>query len=423
MESKNQPIIKGIHLGDRKDDFKNFLKQIFENAHINNEHIAYMLKKENFKKFSSAFTCESIDVKNNYEYLEHIGDGFYNAFFVSYIYETFPKLQSSDYVKIVARLKINYASKNVLANIAENNGFWKFISTNLNARQTQKKKLLEDTFEAFIGCVVQIMDTYKNDFDVSMGAPTVKKILYSFFSKLTFSFKYEDLYDSITRLKELRDMLPKDVGTLETVFDHKDNLVVCEIRRTTKGAYNSRPDGTPDYNKLIRGTGKTERLCFGKGSLQSNAEQAASEIAITELGKEGLIKHPPHIYTTLNEENHVTNEKDVFRICSPSTINDQIQIKGKKNKYTCTPIFHFFQSEDIEGIRICLDKGADPNIPDCYGLTPFDCILIKRNESLFRTIWKMCNERNIELEVHENIKNFFTNKEGINKLVKVLKDF
>lgn len=84
---------------------------------------------------------------------------------------------------------------------------------------------------------------------------------------------------------------------------------------------------------------------FWKRFLQSNAEQAASEIAITELGKEGLIKHPPHIYTTLNEENHVTNEKDVFRICSPSTINDQIQIKGKKTSTHALQSFISFKAK------------------------------------------------------------------------------
>lgn len=424
MDNKTQPLLKGIYLGDRKDVFKNFLKQIFENAGICRDHIAYMLQKDNFKKFASVFTSETIDIKNNYEYLEHIGDGFYNAFLVCHIYEKFPQLRNSECVKIVARLKINYASKNELAKIAEQIGFWEFISTDLNSRQTQKKKLLEDTFEAFIGCIVQIMDSFKNDLGIDLGYPIAKKVLKFFFEKIVFSFKYEDLYDPITRLKELRDMVPRDVGTLETCFERKDTLVKCEIKRIKNGSYNSRQDGTPDYNKLIKGTGQIFSLSSGMGSLQPVAEQDASEKAILELRKEGLIKHPPHIYSQLGETKNETTERDVLRICSNfESINDQFQTKGKKNKYTCTSIFHFFQNEDLKGIELCLEHGANPNITDVYGLTPFDSILIKRNELLFKTVWKMCKDRKIKLDVHESIKDYFSSKEGMDKLVNVLKEF
>lgn len=433
MDNKNQPIQTGVYLGDRKDNFKNFIKQIFENSKLKNEHIQFLLSKENLNKFANAFTCETVDIKNNYEYSEHIGDGFCNAFLVSYLYRKFPKFQNSECVKIVARLKINYVSKNELSKIAEENGFWDYISSDLNTRQTKKKKLLEDTFEAFVGTIVQIMDEFEDDYTkeygIRLGYPIAQKVLQFFFEKVNFSFKYEDLYDSITRLKELRDMLPKEVGTLESRFERKDQFVTCQIVRTQNAVYTTKQDGSPDYNKIIKGTGRQNVIAISVASIQPDAEQKASEIAIDVLRKEGLVKHPPRIYTLLMDDSKdkepiVTTEKDVLRICQNfRNINDQFQTKGKKNKYTCTPIFHFLQNEDVKGFEICLDNGANPNLKDVFGLTSFDSVLIKRNTNLFRTIWKMCKARGIKLEVHEYVLKYFTDASEAFKLVNVIQNF
>ncbi len=433
MDSKIQ-FEKGVYLGERKNDFKNFLNKIFENAKLQKEHISFLLNKENFIRFSNAFTCETVDVKNNYEYSEHIGDGFFNAFLVSYIYRKFPKFQSSECVKIVARLKINYVSKNELAKIAEDNGFWNYISADISTRQTKKKKLLEDTLEAFIGTVVQIMNEFKDEYitkyNLRIGYSIAEKILEYFFEKVVFSFKYEDLYDSITRLKELRDMLPKEIGTLETRFERKEQLVTCQIVRTVNAVYQTKQDGTSDFNKIVRGTGRQNIIAVSVASIQPDAEQKASEIAIETLRKEGLVKHPPRIYSNLNDneaENKNEKEttmKDVLRICqNVSNINLQFQTKGKKNKYTCTPIFHFIQSEDITGFELCLNNGADPNLTDVFGLTCLDAVLIKRNPDLFKKIWKMCKERKIKLDTHEYVLKYFTDSESVYKLVNVKKDF
>ena len=238
-----------------------------------------------------------------------------------------------------------------------------------------------------------------------------------------FSFKYEDLYDPITRLKELRDMLPADVGTLETVFERKDQLVSCSINRIKNGVYQQKADGSTDFHRLVKGTGKSSVLACGVASIQPDAEQKASETAIETLKKEGLIKHPPYIYSTLTEEKPTT-ERDILRIChSLDKVNDVFQTKGKKDKYTCSSIFHFLQHEDMTGVQLCLKNGANPNIQDAFGLTCLDVIMLKRNKELFGEFWRLCRDAKIKLDVHSYTLTYFTSNKDLVKLVNVLSDF
>jgi dsRNA-specific ribonuclease len=282
MISTEEPI---IYNGSRGTDFQYLLRKILKNAKIKNHYIDILLDEDGLKKYDIAFTSKSANETENYEVYEQLGDLSANKFIVSYMYRKFPKLKCSECVKIVARLRILYGSKQTFCVIAENLGFWPFISADEEQRNTEKKKLLEDTFEAFIG-VTELMIDEKIRHNV--GYAIVYEILHSVFETVNISLKYEDLYDAKTRLKELFDLYNKgdsNIGTLQ--YEETKDL---ETRLTTSLV----------YQKIS----PTQRILLGQGvaSLKADAQQRAASAGIYKMNSKGYVKQVPQIYISLCNE-------------------------------------------------------------------------------------------------------------------------
>jgi len=274
-----------IYNGSRGTDFQYLIRKILKNAKIKDHYIDALLDEDGFKKYDIAFTSKSANETDNYEVYEQLGDLSANKFIVSYMYRKFPKLKCSECVKIVARLRILYGSKQTFCVIAENLGFWPFISADEEQRNTEKKKLLEDTFEAFIG-VTELMIDEKIRHNV--GYAIVYEILHSVFETVNISLKYEDLYDAKTRLKELFDLYNKgdsNIGTLQ--YEETKDL---ETRLTTSLV----------YQKIS----PTHRVLLGQGvaSLKADAQQRAASAGIYKMNSKGYVKQVPYIYISLCNE-------------------------------------------------------------------------------------------------------------------------
>jgi len=274
-----------IYNGSRGTDFQYLIRKILKNAKIKDHYIDALLDEDGFKKYDIAFTSKSANETDNYEVYEQLGDLSANKFIVSYMYRKFPKLKCSECVKIVARLRILYGSKQTFCVIAENLGFWPFISADEEQRNTEKKKLLEDTFEAFIG-VTELMIDEKIRHNV--GYAIVYEILHSVFETVNISLKYEDLYDAKTRLKELFDLYNKgdsNIGTLQ--YEETKDL---ETRLTTSLV----------YQKIS----PTHRVLLGQGvaSLKADAQQRAASSGIYKMNSKGYVKQVPYIYISLCNE-------------------------------------------------------------------------------------------------------------------------
>ena len=175
-----------IYNGSRGTDFQYLLRKILKNAKLKEHYINILLDEDGLKNYDIAFTSKSANETDNYEVYEQLGDLSANKFIVSYMYRKFPKLKCSECVKIVARLRILYGSKQTFCVIAENLGFWPFISADEEQRNTEKKKLLEDTFEAFIG-VTELMIDEKIRYNV--GYAIVYEVLHSVFETVNISLK------------------------------------------------------------------------------------------------------------------------------------------------------------------------------------------------------------------------------------------
>lgn len=282
MISTTEPV---IYNGSRGTDFQYLLRKILKNAKLKEHYINILLDEDGLKNYDIAFTSKSANETDNYEVYEQLGDLSANKFIVSYMYRKFPKLKCSECVKIVARLRILYGSKQTFCVIAENLGFWPFISADEEQRNTEKKKLLEDTFEAFIG-VTELMIDEKIRYNV--GYAIVYEVLHSVFETVNISLKYEDLYDAKTRLKELFDLYNKgdsNIGTLQ--YEETKDL---ETRLTTSLV----------YQKIT----PTHRVLLGQGvaSLKADAQQRAASSGIYKMNSKGYVKQVPYIYISLCNE-------------------------------------------------------------------------------------------------------------------------
>jgi dsRNA-specific ribonuclease len=198
-----------LYLGLRGESFKKLIIGLLNRGRLKPKYIEKLTNESAMEAYNKAFTAASADEKNNYEQFEQLGDLTANKFIVWYAYRRFPQLDCPEGVKVVARLRINYGAKESFAPLAENLGFWDYISAmedgetrNVKYRNRHKKDLLEDTFEAFVGCTEYLLD---KEYRPGVGYGIVYDILSDIFNELSISLKFEDLFDSKTRLKETFD--------------------------------------------------------------------------------------------------------------------------------------------------------------------------------------------------------------------------
>jgi len=299
-----------IYRGIRGAAFKTLITGLMKRANLKDKYVGVLTSDENMRKFSKAFTAASADSKENYEIYEQLGDVSANKFIVWYSYRRFPQLNCPLGVKVVARLRINYGAKNSFAGIADNLGFWPYISAaedgadrSAKYRARHKKDLLEDVFEAFVGCTEQILD---QEYRPGVGYAIVYDILASIFDKIPISLKFEDLIDAKTRMKEIFDAFGQTIGiykfidTREKKTDTEGEPYQVAISRL----YCVSP-GQPKYPRKANDKEGNEvqypnrgwtLIGEGSGSKKSDAQQRASEEGIRTLNSQGYIKEVPMEY-------------------------------------------------------------------------------------------------------------------------------
>lgn len=241
----------------------NFLKQILAPAQLKEQYLNILLNREDL--YLQALTSASFDAKNNYEIFELIGDSTANKFLTWYFFRRFPQLNCPQGVKVLARLKINYASKKTFSKIADKLGFWPFIRASAQQKEGERNSLLEDSFEAFIGLTEMLLDEH---FKIGVGFAVVNDILTSVFDKMPISLEYEDLYDAKTRLKELFD-INNQLGTL---------------------IYEAEPNKTTIY----RNGEKKIKIGEGFAVTKANQQQAAAAEALKLLKTQGYTRKIEH---------------------------------------------------------------------------------------------------------------------------------
>lgn len=266
-----------IYYGTRGKEFRNLIFNLLSKCKLKKKYIDLLLDADGMKVYNDVFTSSSANVENNYEVYEQLGDISANKFIVWYMYRRFPQLTSPKYVKVVARLRINYGSKQSFSTIADSVGFWPFITASEDERNRCKKPLLEDALEAFIGATEYLIDT---KIRIGVGYSIVYDILAKLFDDIHISLKYETLYDAKTRLKEIFDFFKsEELGVLEyqTVKNVEEKL------NTT----------------IVYQVNNKRKLKIGEGiaSLKADSEQKAAAQGIEFMRSKGYVKPVPELYS------------------------------------------------------------------------------------------------------------------------------
>jgi dsRNA-specific ribonuclease len=254
--------------GIRGKRFKYFLRQVLSLSNLNEKYYDILLDKESLKLYDLAFTHKSFDSDNNYEYLEFLGDTTLNKSIAWYLSRRFPQLNCPEGVKVLTRLKINLISKKSFASFAKQLFFWDFVSVDLDVRNTKMDKTLEDVFESFFGATEMILDS-------KVGVGVGYNVCYSLISVLldtrNISLKYNDLFDSKTRLKEIFDFFGNEIGKLK---------------------YESTKQNKIHYVKVGYIKDGKDIVFIGEGSapLKANAQQKAAAQAIEYINQRGYSK-------------------------------------------------------------------------------------------------------------------------------------
>ena len=302
--------LEQIYLGSRGQDFKDLISGLLRRGKLKAKYIDILTNDEGMKAYGQAFTAVTADPVNNYERFEQIGDVSANKFIVWYAYRRFPQLDCTEGVPVVARLRINYGAKHTFAPLAEKLGFWDFISakedgedrgTHVYYRSRHKKDLLEDTFEAFVGCTEYLLD---KAYRPGVGYGIVYDILSDIFDEIPISLKWEELFDARTRLKETFDKF-QDLGNW-VYIDFREE--VGEDGYTmAKSVLFRAPIGT--NNRAIRiktGPGKNDyteqpqngwiEIGMGTASSKKEAQERAAEMGIRTLKHLGYYRDAPQVY-------------------------------------------------------------------------------------------------------------------------------
>lgn len=265
--------------GTRDISFYNLIKGLLKRGKIKEHYIQSLLTVDSMKEYNNAFTSSTItsylntttnkveinvNSSGNYEIYEKLGDGVFDCFIGFYPFRRFPEMTSVKDVKVIHMIRSTYGSRKQFAPIAERLGFWNFISSNMFERNHHKEKLLEDVFEAFLGCTCNILD---NAFKVGVGFGICYDILKSIFDEMDISTEFEEMQDYKSKLNEIM-MKNKQLGKLFYEFNRDEKMAYSIIYRVT------------DYGRYELGR--------GTGSKKPKAEQVAAKNALTYLKTIGI---------------------------------------------------------------------------------------------------------------------------------------
>ena len=292
----------GIYYGSRGEDFQNMIKDILKKANLKEHYLNILLTKESMEKYGFGFTSDTADKINNYQVFENLGDLAANKILVCYLFKKFPKIDQTAGNPVLARSRIKYGSKQSFFPIAESLGFWNFITATHDHRKKEKKKLLEDVFEAFLGVTEYLIDKH---FPIGVGYHVNYCILSNILDEnLKISFRYTDLYDSKTILKELFDSIKKDfkkgIGQFSDII--YSNSVENKITKLKTVHIYQFFDSNPELTDKQKLAGYKKLLGTGTAAHTKDAEQKAAENAIETMRKMGFHKPPPPIFEELHNE-------------------------------------------------------------------------------------------------------------------------
>jgi len=186
------------------DAYRAFVQDLLKQAGLNRQYRQEFTDENGIKVFLAAITHPSFDEVHNYQELEFVGDGILKGCITQYILRRFPDLKQqstkSTAEGIFSKARRHLEQTKTLAVIAEKLGFWSFVRANEEIMTKHRNKTLEDVYEAFVGAIVQIIDTR---IMIGLGYKYAYKFMKNSFDTIEINFSKETLDDPSTLLNEL----------------------------------------------------------------------------------------------------------------------------------------------------------------------------------------------------------------------------
>ena len=280
-----------IYRGPRDDTFKILITNMLKRGKVKKRYIEWFNTQESLELYDQAFTAKSADLKRNYEQLEQLGDLSANKFIVSYAYTKFPQYDCPEGTVVGAQLRINYGAKKTFAYLADQLGFWNFITAKITPDTNNEKKcrendrngLLEDCLESFMGCTEKILDTRTQC--IGVGYHVVYNMLTSIFDQyITMDTSYEGLFDSRTRLKQIYDKTQNSAAYVTNKINTGDSTYILETN-----VYETPKNQTKPFTVQQTGQQRAQSnwtwLAKSNGTNKDKSEAAAAEEAIKAIEK------------------------------------------------------------------------------------------------------------------------------------------
>ena len=277
-----------FHRADRDGAFNDFITKLLRRVPYISE---LTLSREDMTDFARAFTNPDVqpDPTQNYELLETLGDNTLNKCVLWYLSYRFPQLNCPEAIDIITKLKISIIESHSFADIATHLGFFPYISyakpgLNEPVGAVEKRKMLEDVFEAFFAAVELVLDRKVKP---GMGFVVCSKLLSMILDERDYSLQYSKLVEPNTRLKELLDVYKDIKVSYKIVPDgtmFKASVLQTRLIEKT-------PEGEAIYDEHY------QYLPFtGRGHSEQEAKQDVSEKVLEYYKSIGISKPIPNDY-------------------------------------------------------------------------------------------------------------------------------
>ncbi len=268
--------------------FRSFIRSLLIDAcGLTEAHADRFVVPANMVRFRRAFTHVSVHPYDNYEAYEFRGDGIVNEFVPFYIGWRFPEITSINWL---SKLKAVLIGKKFLAHLAGKAGFGQFVlyrtddeisarqppvlgrgTSILNPKSKEYLSILEDVTEALTACIVDVVTSA--GFTHGSSIEVCHRLLSFLFGREIISTRYEDIFDPITRMKQLYEQKGKPPWPIKHAYQVAD-----------RGANNFEVTvyGWPLGDRVANQNNLTE-VGHGRGYTRDEALQNAASNALTTL--------------------------------------------------------------------------------------------------------------------------------------------
>jgi ribonuclease-3 len=272
-----------IYKAPRDIHFVNFISNLLKTVYFLKD---LELDQDDISIFAKAFTHPDVS-KDNYEFLETLGDNTNNKCVLWYLSNRFPQLNCPDGIDIITKLKINIIKTESFSAFAEELSFFNYISLYKKEQlgNWERKEILEDVFEAFFAAVEIVVN---KKYKYGMGYIACYKLMSIILDTKEYNIQYTDIVSAKTRLKELFDSRKEiKIKYLTNSFIQQNDKIY------TSFILESRLIGVDTYSQYKK-IGNPS--IFGEGNTDKQAEEDVSKKAIEYYKSMNIIKHIPKEY-------------------------------------------------------------------------------------------------------------------------------